>query len=194
MSEPARFGRRMLDADGLLTSMAPPAPRRPRFVLGFCALPGAGKSHLACLVAEQTGAVHLSSDALRRQLGLAPGAPEVFPLIDDLATLLLRRDHPVVLDLSAARAVERQGLRLLGRAALAPVTIAFLDTPDRVRAQRLAGRVSRPLAAHEVVVSPQMEALMAERIERPTDQEDVVRLGGVDAQADLARILERLPR
>ncbi len=67
----------------------------------ICGVPGSGKSTSAQYW-KNTGAIVLSSDALRAQLGSGEGdqsvSPLVFRLMEQMAEYLLRHDYRVLID------------------------------------------------------------------------------------------------
>jgi predicted kinase len=114
-------------------------------------LPGVGKSAVALALAEATGAVHLSIDAIEDALlgaGLPPGERTgiaAYEAVRAAAELNLALGREVVVDAVNDSDPARETWRRAARAGGAAVAFVLLTLADReVHRRRLAGR-RRPL-------------------------------------------------
>jgi uncharacterized protein len=124
-------------------------------------LPASGKSTLARALASRLGLVHLSSDAVRKQLaGLRPTdrgdralntgtyAPEMtrktYAALRRRAARWLRRGRSVVLDATYGQAAERDRLRRLAARLGVRLVLLSCQAEEVVIRQRLAARAADP--------------------------------------------------
>lgn len=123
----------------------------------ICGLPGSGKSTLARRLAEETGALRLSSDVWLKALEadgydiVARARVEALQL--DLATELLRRGVSVTLEAGFWTRAERDLGRARAAAAGAAAVLHFCDAPVEDLQQRLTTR-NADLPADSYRVNP----------------------------------------
>ncbi len=176
----------------LLREPAPPTPAGRRALVVLIGLPGAGKSHVARLLAERLGAVTVSSDALRRRIFVAPAYDRaetraVFALAHAMTRLLLEDAHTVILDATHLRERDRGPAYDLARDTSAALVLVHVTAPEHVIRARLADRAAggSPLDLSEA--DARVFELMRERYEAPARPVLVLDSAG-DLQAGIARV------
>lgn len=132
----------------ILETLGPrPEPvTHPALVL-MAGLPGSGKSTFARRLAQATGATVLESDALRSQLFEAPThdgteSRALFAALFDVAGLLLRAGHTVIIDATNLKRSDRSPARELATATGARLIIVQTTAPEAVIVERLRRRRS----------------------------------------------------
>ncbi|NEQ33186.1 MAG: AAA family ATPase [Leptolyngbya sp. SIO4C5] len=118
-------------------------------------LSGSGKTTAARQLAQQTGAVHLRSDAVRKHLAGVPlterGGDEIYTAemsqktydrLLDLGIRLAQRGYPVILDAKYDRQARRQSVIAQAEAKQIPLQILYCDTPKAIMQQRLQQRTN----------------------------------------------------
>ncbi len=112
--------------------------RQPQLIV-VMGLPASGKTTLAAAIAGRLGAVHISSDVVRKTAaGIAPTTPRTAAFGAGLYTAAARHRTYDAMRASAARWLRR------GKTVVLDAT--FGDPAERRRVQRLAGRLGMPLA------------------------------------------------
>lgn len=122
-------------------------------VIVMAGLSGSGKSTTAKAIARQQGAIHLRSDAVRKQLAGIPveqrGSDEMYTpemtqktydRLLDLALLLAAQGQTVILDAKYDRVALRQAVIEQTQAAGIPLTIVACEAPMDVLRERVAAR------------------------------------------------------
>jgi predicted kinase len=134
---------------------------RPPLLVAVMGLPASGKTTVARALAGRLGLVHLSSDAVRKELaGLPPtehcdapfgkGPYSAAMTRRTYATLLqragrwLRRGHPVVLDATFGRPAQRAALQRLARRCRARLVVLVCQADEAELRARLAARGRGP--------------------------------------------------
>lgn len=127
-------------------------PQQGQLIL-VSGLSGSGKSTLARRLAQETGAIHIRSDAVRKHLAGIPldqkGGDSLYaqPMTDrtyarllDLGLLLAGRGFTVLLDAKYDRHAPRRQALERARSAALPLRIIHCVAPDHVIRDRLASR------------------------------------------------------
>lgn len=161
--------------------------RRPPCVIVMCGASGTGKSTVGATLAGRIGAAYVSSDATRKRLaGLRPQqhggsaefaaglyAPEMtertYEEMRQSARRHLAAGHPVVLDATHGRALDRQAARQLAREAGVPVLVIALSLTDDAALARIEARMSDPLATSDI--TPEHYRRQVEQFEMPRPHE-----------------------
>lgn len=129
----------------ILTAVGPlPAGRRPVLVV-LVGLPGSGKTRLARMVRERTGAVVLESDYLRRLLFGRPTYSQeesrtLFRAVHAAADRLLERGAAVILDATNLLEREREPLYAIAERRGARLVLVRLVAPRWLTHRRLRAR------------------------------------------------------
>ena len=140
-------------------------PSAPALVIAH-GLSGSGKTTATLSLIEQLGAIRLRSDVERKRLhgfagmsssgsGIATGiytreaTAATYRRLGELAGLILRAGHSVVVDAAFLRRTERESFRLLAEAAGVPFAILDFRAPLDVLRARVAERNARADDASE---------------------------------------------
>ncbi len=156
-------------------------------------VPGSGKTTLAKRLAERLGAVHVESDAIRRQLFPEPAyAPAehgaVFARAEALVADGLAGGQTVIMDATNLSRRDRRRFLCLGRQAAGVVAVR-VTAPEEVVRRRLA----RPREGHSQAGVEVFERMLgrAEPLELPAVVVDT-RFDLEPSLALIARLVERL--
>lgn len=159
-------------------------------------LPGAGKTTIARLIEEQTGATRLTSDEIRLQLWPEPTFTEaehqeLYDYIDNQTEELLSAGKSVVYDANLNRLVHRQQKYAIAQKTGAAVKLLVVRTPTELAHQRSVveadGQPNRVFGNLDEAVFDRLK----NEIEWPTADEPFVEIRGVEVNADdIHQILE----
>ena len=168
---------------------------------------GSGKTSFALRLAEETGAVHLNSDALRATIfGNHKAVDSVLKkdarrFYDDVHSALaycagqtLRSGESVILDAQLAKYSDRHRLEVLAKATGATPILVWMKTRREVAIRRALtrsdGPESRRFSRGEIQA---VLELSSSRLELPTQSEPVLVLNGEsDLHAQMSEFLEHL--
>lgn len=169
-----------------------PRPSGCRVFVVLMGLPGAGKSHLGRVLAQDLGGVVVASDALRRRLLVAPSyslgeTRAVFALGHAVARALLNEGHTVIFDATNLTERDRLPLYALARDAQAGVVLVHVTAPEAVIHARLAGRLAQAARDDASEADLRIYEMMRERYEEPVRPHLTV-----DTGADLAPAARRV--
>lgn len=119
----------------------------------MCGLSGSGKSTTARLLAKQTGAVHIRSDAVRKHLGgisldqrggddlyTPEMTQKTYARLLELGTMLANQGYDVILDAKYDRQALRQDAIDQAKAHSLPLKIIYCHAPTEVLRDRLTHR------------------------------------------------------
>lgn len=153
-------------------------------------IPGSGKSTVASRLAEDTGWAVLSSDEIRRDLGLRSGDGSTMAAYGDealrtayaemrrRASCLVQRGFSVILDATWSSSCERQAVRALASTTDAEVVEIRCDAPVEQCRRRVVTRSD----ARGSEATPAVVDHVADRIDR-WPEATVLRTGDVDRRA-----------
>ncbi len=146
--------------------------------------PGAGKTTIAKIINELTGAVHLSSDAIRLELFPSPTfSPnehmQLYKTLDDRTASLLKQGKDVIYDANLNRYQHRQEKYDICSQLNADARLIWVQT-ERSLAKQRATHISRTHLApvHETLET--MFERIADVIETPKVNEEPIIIDGND--------------
>ncbi|HSX30119.1 MAG TPA: ATP-binding protein [Candidatus Saccharimonadales bacterium] len=155
--------------------------------------PGSGKTTTARLLAEATGAVHLSSDALRLELFPHPTFTEdehqaVYTELNQRTEQLLKNGASVVYDANLNRRLHRtEKYELAAQAGARPVVI-WMQTPLDLSKTRAVIRGHSHLVPRDETFESMFDRV-ARTIEPPAPNEPVYKLDGKHVTAASVKTL-----
>lgn len=146
-------------------------------------LPGAGKTTVAKIVEEITGAIRLSSDEARVMIWDSPEFTEgehlqLYEYLDDQTTHLLKAGKSVIYDANLNRFEHRQEKYHLAQGLGVEVKLLWVKTPHEVAKNR---RVEDAHHHHLVTKNEDPESMferIASVIEEPQTDEPCIKLDG----------------
>jgi predicted kinase len=188
-------------ADQLRAEIAtiPAVPHgRPALVV-IMGLPGAGKSHVARMLAARLGAAHVASDELRSRLFIAATYAEeenraVFAVAGALLDALLAAGHRVVLDATNLRARNRERAMSIARQRGVPVVFVYVNASDAdVRARLAARRTARAGDDHSDADERIYERMQSDGFEAPPEEYLTV-TNGRDLASQIAAVVDAVEK
>lgn len=155
-------------------------------MLGY---PGAGKTTAAQCIASATGAVHVSSDAVRRQL--LPESrftqqehDQLYAELDQRVASLLQQGQSVVYDANLNRYAHRQEKYTLAKQLHATPVLVWVKTPQHLAKQRRVSAEPQHDLTPQNETPEQMFDRIAELFETPHADEPYVELNGTSISVD----------
>lgn len=157
----------------------------------FVGFPGAGKTTVAKLIADSTGAVHIWAD--KERLGMF-GSPshskaesrQLYDHLNDQADKLLADGKSVIFDTNFNFLHDREHLRQIAAKHRAETIVVWLQTPKPIAKQRAVH--DRNLRnGYEFKLPDERFEEMASSLEPPTDAEHVVTFDGTDLDPNLVK-------
>lgn len=162
----------------------------------FVGYPGAGKTSIAKLIAERTGAVHIWSDIERHKMFEHPThseeeSQELYNHLNKRAAELLAAGCSVVFDTNFNFYDDRQKMRDIAATAGADCLLIWIDTPVEVARQRAVG-VGEMRNGYHMKMSQEHFDELAAKLEPPVENEKAIKIDGakLDAKATL-RLLDQ---
>jgi len=160
----------------------------------FIGYPGAGKTTLARIIHEATGAVHLWADQERvAQFGhpthSQAESQALYRRLNDQTAHLLKTGKSVIFDTNFNFHRDRRHLEQLAKRAGATYVLIWVDTPRELAKQRAVHDDKLRNGYHAVMSSEQFEAI-ANKLQRPRDNEKVINIDG--SKLDSATVLQQL--
>lgn len=154
----------------------------------FIGYPGAGKTTVAKVIAETTGAIHLWADVERHKNFPNPNhtkeeSDQLYNKLNALTDKLLSEGKSVVFDTNFNFHDDRQKLRQIAQKYDAKTLVVWVNTPADVAKERAVyGHRSRNL--YKLNMTDEQFESIASKLEEPTKDETVVKLDGTHLDPD----------
>lgn len=144
--------------------------------------PGAGKTTVATMIAELTGASHLWADHERHKLFANPThsrqeSAELYRKMNEAAEDLLSQGKSVVFDTNFNFLTDRLLLRNIANKHDAQTINIWLTTPNEVARGRAVGSHKQRNGYHMTMTDVQFDSITA-KLELPTKNEKTIKIDG----------------
>ena len=167
-----------------------------RYLVITCGVSGSGKSSVARQLAARSGAIHLRSDVIRKQLaglkplessaGLDPDNPDAlysqsytvktFELLEALTGAVLGMGYSVIVDATFLKRLARAPFLALAEKMGVSFHILYMDVPEAMLVARIRQRESRGQDASEAGVAVMKQQLLDWQEFANSEQNSVVRM------------------
>lgn len=164
-------------------------------MLGY---PGAGKTTTAAMIAQQTGAVHLSSDRVRFAIFGEPTFSQeehdtLYKTLDYITELLLSKNVSVIYDANLNRYAHRQEKYEICQRTNAEAVLLWLKTPRELAKERAVHEDRSHFAPKDETLETMFERI-ANVFEPATEAEHPIIIDGTHVTPDsLREILNQPP-
>jgi len=148
----------------------------------FIGYPGAGKTTVAKMIAEKTGAVHLWADVERHKMFPKPThtteeSRQLYDALNRAVEYLLSNKRSVIYDTNFNFLADRTKLRKIAKDHKAEPVIIWVATPLLTAKERaVSGQEVRN--GYEVLMTPAEFDAIAVKMQKPSDHEKVIKLDG----------------
>ena len=148
----------------------------------FVGYPGAGKTTVAKIIEEATGATHLWADNVRWDMFKQPShsaqeSRELYEHLNDQASELLRSGKSVIFDTNFNYRSDRDYLRHIAQQNSAKTVLLWLVTPLEVAHER-AVHSDTTRNGYTVNMTHNMFENITSKLEEPTKDENFIKLDG----------------
>lgn len=156
----------------------------PRLYL-FVGFPGAGKTTVAHLIHQTTGAVHLWADKERQamfaEVTHSPAESEqLYAALNQRTEALLAEGKDVIFDTNFNYVKDRQHLQTIAQAHGAETIVIWVCTPPELSRERALHERHRDRNGYDVVMSPSDYDRLTNHLEPPTVNENFIKIDGTD--------------
>lgn len=151
--------------------------------------PGAGKTTVAKIIADRTGAVHLWADAERHKLFSEPThsheeSTELYDKLNTEAAYLLAKEKSVVFDTNFNFMADREKLSDIGKDQGAKTIIIWLTTPVEVAKQRAIHAKDTRNGYANHMTEEQFDTIVS-KLEPPIKDEKIIKIDGTKLDAEI---------
>ena len=148
----------------------------------FVGAPGAGKTTVAQLLTEKTGAVHLWADRARRDMFDSPThaaeeSRELYEHLNEETTQLLASGMSVVFDTNFNFRADRDYLRHIASKQGVETVIIWLVTPLNIAKARATDTKNLRNGYDQAMTQQQFETIVC-KLEEPTKDENPIKIDG----------------
>lgn len=160
----------------------------------FIGYPGAGKTTVAKLIAEKTGAIHIWADLERHKMFPRPThsqteSDELYERLNQATSYLLSQGKSVVFDTNFNHFNDRQKLRDIADNNNAETVIIWVKTPIETAKNRAINSTS-PRNKYNHNMSHEQFDKIVSKLEEPKKEEKVIEIDG--AKLDQEELLKKL--
>jgi predicted kinase len=160
----------------------------------FIGYPGAGKTTIANIITQATGATHLWADVERHKLFPSPThsekeSKELYNQLNSAAEYLLAEGKSVVFDTNFNFLSDREKLRELAKKHNASTYLIWVETSIEIAKQR-AVHSQQTRNNYTTNMSEEQFDSIASKLEKPTNDETVIKIDG--SNLDQQSLLDRL--
>ena len=154
----------------------------------FIGAPGAGKTTIARIIAENTSAVHLWADAERHKLFAHPTHSKeesdlLYESLNTKAEQLLAQGKSVIFDTNFNFYTDRKKLADIAKRHNAKTLVIWLTTPTDIARARAVGTQEMRNGYMMNMTDEQFDAIIA-KLEPPTSAEDTIEIDGSSVDRD----------
>jgi predicted kinase len=166
---------------------------QPKLFL-FIGYPGAGKTTIAKIIADKTGAKHIWADVERHKLFNDPDhsvqeSHELYERLNAATDYLLNQNKSVVFDTNFNYFADREKLREIAKKHDALTVLIWVNTPREIAKKRsVETKESRNL--YEMQMSSGQFESIAGKLEPPKENEKPIRINGT--KTDKKEVLTKL--
>lgn len=148
----------------------------------FIGFPGAGKTTVAKMIAETTGAVHLWADHERHEMFSEPTHSEqeslqLYDRLNERTEALLANGQSVIFDTNFNFYADRQKLREIAARHGAETVVIWMVTPEAVAKDR-AVYASITRNGYEAIMGEEKFNNIVSKLEPPASDEQVIKIDG----------------
>lgn len=164
---------------------------QPKLYL-FVGYPGSGKTTVAHIIHEATGAIHLWADHERQAMfndvsHSKQESEELYDYLNQRTETLLKSGKDVIFDTNFNYAKDREYLRGIARKHNAQTLIIWMQTPVAVARERALHEQHRDRNGYEQAMSAQDFERLINHVEPPTDHENFIIIDGTDVDINDVR-------
>jgi predicted kinase len=155
----------------------------------FVGYPGAGKTTIAEIIHEQTGAVHLWADRERHKLFGQPThstteSAKLYEYLDKTADRLLSEGQSVIFDTNFNFLADRQLMRDIAQRHNAKPVLIWVTTPKEIAQQRAVHEMNLRNGYESSMSTEQFDRIVS-KLESPTPDESPIKIDASELDRNL---------